>query len=107
VLLNDHTSRLDAALEKISNEGKGALVIMRHLEKGHSLLACLQQLKNKENLNSPSPGNRRQMEQRDYGIGAQILRDLGISKIRLLTGNRTRRVGMIGFGLEIVEITGW
>ena len=43
------------------------------------------------------------MDERDYGIGAQIIRDLGISKIRLLTNNPKKRAGLIGYGLEIVE----
>ena len=43
------------------------------------------------------------MDQRDYGIGAQILRDLGIRKLRLMTNNPKKRIGLIGYGLEIVE----
>ena len=43
------------------------------------------------------------MDERDYGIGAQILRDLGVSKIKLLTNNPKKRAGLIGYGLEIVE----
>jgi len=44
-----------------------------------------------------------QMDQRDYGIGAQMLRHLGITKLRLMTNNPKKRVGLIGYGLEIVE----
>ncbi|MCX6312528.1 MAG: GTP cyclohydrolase II, partial [Bacteroidetes bacterium] len=43
------------------------------------------------------------MDERDYGIGAQIIRDLGVSKIRLMTNNPKKRVGLMGYGLEIVE----
>ena len=43
------------------------------------------------------------MDQRDYGIGAQMLRQLGITKLRLMTNNPKKRVGLIGYGLEIVE----
>jgi 3,4-dihydroxy 2-butanone 4-phosphate synthase/GTP cyclohydrolase II len=43
------------------------------------------------------------MDQRDYGVGAQILRDLGIVKIRLISNNPQKRVGLMGYGLEIVE----
>jgi 3,4-dihydroxy 2-butanone 4-phosphate synthase/GTP cyclohydrolase II len=46
------------------------------------------------------------MDERDYGIGAQILRDLGLSKIKLLTNNPKKRAGLIGYGLEIVENVG-
>jgi 3,4-dihydroxy 2-butanone 4-phosphate synthase/GTP cyclohydrolase II len=44
-----------------------------------------------------------QMDQRDYGIGAQILRDLGVRKMRLMTNNPKKRAGLLGYGLEIVE----
>jgi 3,4-dihydroxy 2-butanone 4-phosphate synthase / GTP cyclohydrolase II len=43
------------------------------------------------------------MDQRDYGVGAQILRDLGITKIKLISNNPKKRAGLIGYGLEIVE----
>jgi len=43
------------------------------------------------------------VEQRDYGIGAQIIRELNISKIRLITNSSKRRIGLIGYGLEIIE----
>ena len=42
-------------------------------------------------------------DQRDYGVGAQIIRDMGISKLKLITNNPKKRVGLIGYGLEIVE----
>jgi 3,4-dihydroxy 2-butanone 4-phosphate synthase/GTP cyclohydrolase II len=44
-----------------------------------------------------------QMDQRDYGVGAQILRHLGINKLRLISNNPRKRVGLIGYGLEVVE----
>jgi 3,4-dihydroxy 2-butanone 4-phosphate synthase/GTP cyclohydrolase II len=43
------------------------------------------------------------MDERDYGVGAQILRDLGVSKMRLMSNNPKKRTGLIGYGLEIVE----
>ena len=46
------------------------------------------------------------MDHRDYGIGAQILREMGVSKIRLLSNNPTKRAGLIGYGLQIVENIG-
>ncbi len=108
ILLDDTGSRLDKALEFIAKQGKGALVIMRHGDREASIMACLQQMANNpDKSQKPYRGRRNQeMEQRDYGIGAQIIRDLGISKIKLLTNNPTRKVGMIGFGLEIVEVMG-
>lgn len=109
MIFDDAGYRIDRSLEKIAKEGKGALVIMRHGDKELTLFSCLQKFRNSGEL-SPKPyrGRRAQeMEQRDYGIGAQILRDLGISKIRLLTNSKTRRIGMIGFGLEILEVVDW
>ena len=108
-IFDNFGANLDRSFKKISEEEKGAIVIMRHGEKEMSLMACLQNLRNsKEKSPKPFRGRRSQeMEQRDYGIGAQILRDLGISKIRLLTNSKTRRIGMIGFGLEIVDVVGW
>lgn len=47
--------------------------------------------------------NKSEMDQRDFGVGAQILRDMGITKMRLLTNNPKRRIGLIGYGLEVVE----
>lgn len=109
VIFDDLGSDLDRSFQKIAKEEKGALVIMRHGEKDMSLMSCLLNLKNAKDSGPKLPQFRRtrEMEQRDYGIGAQILRDIGISKIRLLTNSTTRRVGMIGFGLEIVELVEW
>jgi 3,4-dihydroxy 2-butanone 4-phosphate synthase / GTP cyclohydrolase II len=108
IILGDQAHRIDHALERIAQEGKGALVIMRHEEKEASLLSNLKNLKNKKEATPFMPvGRRREMEQRDYGIGAQILRDIGVSKIRLLTSSDTRRIGMVGFGLEVVEVVKW
>lgn len=108
ILLDDTGYRIDKSLEAIAKEGKGALVVMRHGDKDANLMSCLKLMANNpDKSQKPYRGRRNQaMEQRDYGIGAQILRDLGISKIRLLTNNPTRRIGMIGFGLEIVEVVG-
>ncbi len=109
ILLEDHGSRIEKALKQINKEGKGALVIMRHKDKDSTFIDALKNFDYKSSEKSPRPHmtKRREMEQRDYGIGAQILRDLGIAKIRLLTSHSTRRIGMIGFGLEIVEIVDW
>lgn len=108
MILGDMGHRIDAAMERIAKEGKGALVVMRHSDKDSSLLECLRTLKNNNERRFKLPAlTRQKQEQRDFGIGAQIIRDLGISKIRLLTSNTTRRIGMIGFGLEIAELVNW
>ncbi len=108
MIMGDMAHRIDAAMEHIAKAGKGALVIMRHSDKDGDMLDCLYSLKKNNERRFKLPARSRQkQEQRDYGIGAQILRDLGISKIKLLTSNTTRRIGMIGFGLEIVELVPW
>jgi 3,4-dihydroxy 2-butanone 4-phosphate synthase/GTP cyclohydrolase II len=102
-LLDDSSAQVARALSQIAAAGRGAFVYLRQSDKSN-LLAKLQQYKQlsdegdleKFQLHS-SPGNK------DFGVGAQILRDLGIAKIRLLTNNPRPRAGFIGYGLEIVE----
>ena len=82
---------------------------MYQAEKGHSMLQRLKAYKAQlERQASPlhgSPfGQYSDMDQRDYGVGAQILRDLGVCKIRLITRSKKRRIGLIGYGLEIVDV---
>lgn len=95
---------LHAPLEFIAREGKGLLLYMRHAENREGVLTQLKRLKRQGEDGQPlklgHPGN---MDQRDFGVGAQILRDLQVSKIRLLTNSPKRRIGLIGYGLEIVE----
>jgi len=105
-LLLGYGKILHETLEKISKEGKGVLLYLRNTEDDHSLMSTLEALKeqqaNGEVINSNSI-NLLTQQHRDLGIGAQILNELGISKIRLLTNNPRKRVGLIGYGLEIVE----
>ncbi|MCB0553716.1 MAG: 3,4-dihydroxy-2-butanone-4-phosphate synthase [Phaeodactylibacter sp.] len=103
-LFDDYGVKLQRSMEIISQEGKGVLLHMRHGEKSdailHRLHACLQ----KQVDGQPVVYDiRADMDQRDYGVGAQILRDLGISRIRLITNTPRRRIGLVGYGLEIVE----
>ncbi|MEY3051179.1 MAG: hypothetical protein RLY31_964 [Bacteroidota bacterium] len=109
IIFDDLGADLNRSLGKIASEGKGALVIMRHSDKDLSLLAALHQRMQTSSNGStrPTASHAPSMEHRDFGIGAQILRDLGISRIRLLTNKKTRRVGMMGFGLEITEVVAW
>ncbi len=107
-LFDKFRSKNEKFLEMIANEGKGALIFMRHKEKGDSVLSQLKTLKRELEGKELSAKDRpTEMDQRDYGTGAQIIRDLGIEKIRLISNNPKRRVGMIGFGLEILELVGW
>ncbi len=99
-LFEDYGMQLQKSMEIIANEGKGVLIYMRHGEKGNSILNRLKSYA----LNDVSKGEgTKSTEQRDYGIGAQIIREMNISKIRLITNSTKRRIGLIGYGLEIVE----
>lgn len=101
-LFEGYGAQLDRAVELIAEEGKGVLLYMRHSEKKDALLQRLENYKNlKERGESFSI--KSDMEQRDFGVGAQILRDLKVSKMKLLTSNPRRRIGLIGYGLEVVE----
>lgn len=98
--------QLHKAMEVISKEGKGVIVYMNQEGRGIGLVNKLKAYHLQENGLDTVEANIKLgfgMDQRDYGIGAQILRSLGISKMRLLTNNPTKRAGLIGYGLEVVE----
>src|SRR3989344_5971781 len=102
----DCGSQLHTAMEKISREGKGVIVYMNQEGRGIGLLNKLKAYKLQEQGLDTVEANLKlgfKMDERDYGIGAQILRDLGVSKIRLMTNNPKKRSGLAGYGLEIVE----
>ena len=69
---------------------------MRHREQSDNVLEVLNELSGQTNEKAES-------EQRDIGVGAQILREMGITKMKLISNHHVERVGLIGFGLEIVE----
>ena len=100
-LFDDTETALHRAFDIISAEEKGVFLYIQQAEKGHSMLQRLKAYKAQQDRNDTP---QYKMDARDYGIGAQILCDLGISKIRLITRSQKRRVGLIGYGLEIVEI---
>ena len=101
-LFGDGGKVVENALSKIQEEGTGVFMYMRHGEKGDSIVNKL-----KEIDNDPSNDPLKVHTQRDFGVGAQILRDLGISKIKLLTNNPKKRIALDGYGLEIVETVGF
>lgn len=98
--------QLHKAMEMVEQAGKGVIVYMNQEGRGIGLLNKLKAYKLQEEGRDTVEANLElgfKMDERDYGVGAQILRDLGVSKIKLLTNNPTKRAGLIGYGLEIVE----
>lgn len=102
-LLDDHAQLITRSMERIAKEGKGLFVYMRHGEKDSSILQVLQELKDRPGQSLGSAPRSESAEQRDFGVGAQILREMNVKKIRLMTNHPRRRIGLIGYGLEIVD----
>lgn len=102
----DCGEQLHAAMQHVEKEGKGIILYMNQEGRGIGLVNKLKAYKLQEsgfdtveaNLHLGFP-----MDKRDYGIGAQILRSLGVTKLRLLSNNPKKRAGLLGYGLEIVE----
>jgi 3,4-dihydroxy 2-butanone 4-phosphate synthase / GTP cyclohydrolase II len=103
-IFEDYGVLLQKAIELISKSDKGVLLYLRHGEKGddESLLNTLKKYRAQQDVGEDIK-IKQDMAQRDYGVGAQILRDLGITKMRLITNTPRKRVGIEGYGLEIVE----
>lgn len=102
----DCGEQLHAAMKMIEKEGKGVILYMNQEGRGIGLLNKLKAYKLQEQGLDTVDANLElgfKMDERDYGIGAQILRDLGVSKMKLMSNNPKKRTGLIGYGLEIVE----
>ena len=98
--INDTGNPIKYAMQMIEEEGKGVVLYMNQGARGGRLLDELKSLQS----SNGQPGHFGvKMDRKDYGVGAQILRDLGVSKLRLLSNNPQKRVGLIGYGLEITE----
>lgn len=98
--------QLHRAMELVEESGKGVVVYMNQEGRGIGLLNKLKAYKLQEEGMDTVEANLKlgfKMDERDYGIGAQILRDLGVQKLRLLSNNPSKRKGLQGFGIEIVE----
>lgn len=94
------------AMEMVENQGKGIVLYMNQEGRGIGILNKLKAYKLQEMGFDTVEANLKlgfKMDERDYGVGAQILRDMGVRKMRLMTNNPTKRAGLIGYGLEIVE----
>ena len=102
-LTNNADKKLDKMFQVINDEGKGAIIFINQQNQSQNLLSRLATLKEGQRKGKMK-ASAIKMDQRDFGIGAQILHDLNISKLRLITNTKqTKRVGMIGYGLEIVD----
>lgn len=98
--------QLHHAMDLIEKDGKGVIVYMQQEGRGIGLLNKLKAYKLQEQGADTVEANLMlgfDMDARDYGVGAQILHDLGVRKMRLLTNNPRKRTGLVGYGLEIVE----
>lgn len=98
--------QLHEAMRMIQEEGKGVIVYMNQEGRGIGMMNKLKAYKLQEEGYDTVQANEKlgfKGDQRDYGIGAQILRDLNVSKMRLMSNNPTKRTGLIGYGLEVVE----
>ena len=106
-LIDDTGFQLHAALEKIAAAGQGVVLYLRQRE--HSL-DLVNQLRTYALMQERGLSKREASLEtgygvyRDYGVGAQILRDLGVSKMKLMTNNPKKRAGLVGYGLEIIDI---
>jgi 3,4-dihydroxy 2-butanone 4-phosphate synthase / GTP cyclohydrolase II len=102
----DCGKQLHTALQMVEKEGKGVVLYINQEGRGIGLINKLKAYKLQEGGMDTVEANEHlgfKMDQRDYGVGAQILRKMGVSKMKLITNNPKKRVGLIGYGLEIVE----
>lgn len=102
----DCGDQLQKAMEMVEKEGRGVVLYMNQEGRGIGLMNKLKAYKLQEEGKDTVEANLElgfKNDQRDYGVGAQILRHLGVSKIRLMTNNPRKRAGLSGYGLEIVE----
>lgn len=103
----DCGDQLHKALEMIEREGKGVLVYLNQEGRGIGLMAKVAAYKLQEQGYDTVDANLHlgfKADERDYGVGASILRELNVNKMRLMTNNPVKRVGLEGYGLEIDEI---
>lgn len=103
-LTNNADQKLDSMFKIINDEGAGAIIFINQQPQAINLLNRLSILKSSQKPGQLTKAPGIKMDAKDIGIGAQILHDLGITKLRLVTNSQqTKRVGMIGYGLEIID----
>lgn len=104
ILTNGKEEKLDNMFKIINDDGRGAIIFINQVNQSLNTLKRLKVLKNKQKSNTIIKAPKVGMDIKDFGIGAQILHDLDIHKLRLISnGKKEKRVGMIGYGLEIIE----
>jgi len=104
MLTNGKEEKLDNMFKIINDNGKGAIIFINQENQSLNTLKRLKTLKSNQKNNKVVKAPRIHMDIKDFGIGAQILHDLDIHKLRLISnGKKEKRVGMIGYGLEIIE----
>ncbi len=102
----DCGNQLHSAMQMVEQEGKGVVLYMNQEGRGIGLVNKLKAYKLQEEGMDTVEANLKlgfKMDQRDYGVGAQILRKMKVTKLKLITNNPKKRVGLMGYGLEIVE----
>ncbi|MFT4094337.1 MAG: bifunctional 3,4-dihydroxy-2-butanone-4-phosphate synthase/GTP cyclohydrolase II [Niabella sp.] len=102
----DCGDQLHAAMRMVQEEGKGIILYMNQEGRGIGLMNKLKAYKLQEEGMDTVEANLHlgfKMDERDYGVGAQILRHLNVTRLRLMSNNPRKRVGLVGYGLEIVE----
>ncbi len=107
-LTNNADEKLDDMFRVVNTEGKGAILFINQQAESMNLLKRLSVLKKNQVEGEIVKAPRIEMDSKDFGIGAQILHDINIHKLKLISNSQqTKRVGIIGYGLEIVEYVGY
>lgn len=102
-LTSNADQKLDKMFKQLNTEGKGAIVFINQNIQGLNLISRLNELKESQ-TEGITKAPRVIMDEKDFGIGAQILHDLGVHKLKLMSNSQhKKRVGMIGYGLEIID----
>lgn len=102
-LTNNVDKQLNNMFKLINHNGKGAIIFINQESQSMNILKRLSFLKDSQQPDTVTKAPKINMDNRDFGIGAQILHDLNIHKLNLVSNTQTKRVGLIGYGLEIVD----